>query len=124
MPISPTLLVKLYWLSTRVMPPLWDYMPYSSLGILNVPFVAGDDVDMHMEDALSGRRSHVDADVVTVRMERFIQQFLFLLDESHAGRDFFRRQLEEAGDMPARDDQCVSRTRGVGVACTVSEFVL
>lgn len=100
------------------------HMPHAPLGVLNVPFVAGDDVDVDMEDALPGRQSDVDADVVAVRFELLIDEFLFLLDEAHAGSHFFRRQLEEAGDMPARDDQRVSRTGRVGVACTVGELML
>lgn len=86
------------------MPPLWDYMAYPSLGILNIAFVAWDDVDMDVEDALSARLPHVDADVVAVWFELFVEQFLFLFDELHAGGDFFRCQFKETGDMATRDD--------------------
>ncbi len=86
------------------MPPLWDYMAYPSLGVLNIAFVAGDDVNMHMADALPGRRSDIDADIVTIRSELLVKAFFFLFNEVHAGGHFFRCQLEKAGDMPTWDD--------------------
>ncbi len=98
-------------------------MPHAALWVFNVPFVAGDDVYMHMQDALPGCRSDIDADVVAVRTEFLIYEFLFFLNEVHAGSHFFRCQLEEAGDMPARDDQRVSRTRWVGVTRAESKFM-
>jgi hypothetical protein len=79
-------------------------MTYPPLGILNIAFVAWDDMDMHMEDALPGRRPHVDADVVTVWFELIVEDFLFLFDEVHTGRHFFRCEFEKAGDMTTWDD--------------------
>lgn len=111
-------------LLARVMRLLWQHMPHPALGFFNIPFVAGDDMNVDMEDALSGRRAHIDADVVAIRFERIIKMFFFLFDEMHAGRDFFRCQVEETGDMPTRDDQCVPRTHRVGVACAVSKLML
>jgi len=99
-------------------------MPHSPLWILNVPFVAGDDVNMDMEDALPGRRPHIDADIVAIRIKLLINVFFFLFDEAHAGSHFFRRQVEKAGDMPTRDDHGVPRTRRVGVTGAVSKFML
>jgi len=86
------------------MPPLWYYMAHPPLGILNISFVAWDDVDMDVKDALPSRLSHVDADVVAVWLELFVEQFLFLFDELHTGGYFFCCQVEETGDMAARDD--------------------
>lgn len=102
----------------------WNYMPHTPLRILNVSCVAGDEVDMDMEDALPGRRSDIDANVVAVRFEFGIDEAFFLLEEVHAGSHFIRRQVEEAGYMPARDDQGVTRTRRVGITGTVGEFIL
>lgn len=103
---------------------LREHMPHATLWFFNIPFVAGDDVNMDMEDALPGCRAYIDADVVAIRFEGFIKMFLFLFNEVHAGRDFFRCQVEETGDMPTRDDQCVPRAHRVGVACAVSKFML
>ena len=103
---------------------LWNHMPHSPLGILNVAFVAGDDVNMDMEDALSGRRSDIDADIVAIRLEFLVQSHALLGDQPHAGIDLFRRQVEKAGDMPTWDDQGVPRTHRVGVKSTVCKFML
>lgn len=99
-------------------------MPHAPLGVINVPLVAGNNVYMHMVDALPGRRPHIDADVVAIRTELLGDESFFLLNEAHAGSDLFRCQLEKTGDMPARDDQRVSRTRRVGVARTECQFML
>jgi hypothetical protein len=77
-----------------------------------------------MEDALSGRRPDIDADVVAIRIEFLVNEFFFLFDEAHAGSHFFRRQVEKAGYMPTRDDHRVPRTRRVGVTGTESKFML
>ena len=99
-------------------------MPHAPLGIFNVPFVAGDDVNMDMENALPGSWPDVDADVVAIRIEFLVNEFFFLFDEARAGSHFFRRQVEKAGYMPTRDDQGVPRTRRVGVTRTESKFML
>jgi hypothetical protein len=77
-----------------------------------------------MVNALPGRRSDVDADVVAIRIELLVDEFLFLLDEAHAGSHFFWRQVEKTGDMPTRDDQGVPGTRRVGVTRAESKFML
>ncbi len=99
-------------------------MPHPSLGILYVPFVAGDDVNMDMENTLPGRGPHIDADIVAVRTELRVNARFFLLNDSHAGGHFFRRQVENAGDMATRDDQGVSRARRIRVASAVDKIML
>ena len=99
-------------------------MPHAPLWILNVPFVAGDDVNMDMEDALPGRWSDIDADIVAIRIKLLVNAFFFLFDEAHTGSHFFRRQVEKAGYMPTWDDQSVPLTRRVGVTSTESKFML
>ena len=79
-------------------------MPHAPLGIFNVPFVAGDDVNMDMQNALPGRRSHIDADVVTIRSKFIVNEFFFLFDEVHAGSDFFRCQVEKTGPVQFLSD--------------------
>ena len=88
-------------------------MPYAPLGIFNVPFVAGDDVNMDMENALPGRWSDIDTDIVAIRIKLLVNAYFFLFYEAHAGSHFFRRQVEKAGYMPTRNDHGVSRTRRV-----------
>src|SRR5512135_2054569 len=100
------------------------HMSYAPLGIFNVPFVAGDDVNMDMENALPGRWSDIDADIVAVWMKLLVKTFLFFFDEAHASGHFFRRQVKEAGDMPTWDNQGMPRTRRVGVTGTESKLML
>ncbi len=98
-------------------------MPHTPLGIFNVTLVAGDDVNVDMKNALPGRRSDIDADIVAIRFELLVKAHFFLFDEPHAGSNFFRRQVEKTGYMPTRDDQGMPGTRREGVACTVSKFM-
>ncbi len=98
-------------------------MPHPTLGILHIPLVTRDDVDMDVEDTLPGRGPHIDADIVAIRAEFRVQLRFFLLDEGHAGSNFFRRQVEKAGDMPARDDQGVSWARRIGIAGAVGQIM-
>lgn len=51
---------------------LWNDMPHPPLGILNITLVAGNNVDMDMKDTLPGRRPHVYADIVAIRVKFLI----------------------------------------------------
>jgi len=99
-------------------------MAHTALGIFDITFVAGDEVYMDMKDTLPGRLSHVNADVVTIRLEFLIQSLALLGDQSHAGIDLFGRQVEKAGDMAARDNQRMARAHRVGITRAVSQFML
>jgi len=99
-------------------------MAYTTLGILDIPFVAGDEVNMDMEYALPGCLPHVNADVVAIRLEFLVQPHALLGDQPHAGIDLFGRQVEKAGYMATRDDQGMARAHRVGIARTVSKFML
>jgi hypothetical protein len=69
---------------------LWYYMSHAPLGVFNVPFVAGDEVNMDMENALPGCGSDIDADVVAIWIKFLVDEFFFRFDEIHAGSHFFR----------------------------------
>ena len=99
-------------------------MAHAALGILDITLVARDDVNMDMEYTLSGRLSHVNADIVTIRLEFLVQSHALLGDQSHAGIDLFGRQVEKAGYMATRDNQGMTRTHRVGITRTVSKFML
>ena len=99
-------------------------MPHAPLGILNITLVAGNDVNMDMKDTLPGRRPYVNADIVAIRVKLLINEFFFLVNEVHAGSHLFRRQVEKAGDMTTRDDHAMTRAHRVGVAGTISKFIL
>lgn len=48
-------------------------MPHTALGIFNITLIAGNDVNMDMEDTLSSRWTYVHTDVVPVGFEFFVQ---------------------------------------------------
>ena len=98
-------------------------MPHVPLGIFDITLVAGNDVNMDMEDTLLGRRPHVYADIVTAGVELRVQQAALLGDQLHAGPDLFRRQVEKAGDMTTRDDQGMTRAHRVAISRAVRKFV-
>ena len=77
-------------------------MPHAPLGILDIPRVAGNDVNMDVVDTLPGRRPDIHPDVVAVGAELFIEELFFLINQVHASCHLFGRQVEEAGDMALR----------------------
>lgn len=99
-------------------------MAHAPLGILDITLVARNDVNMDMEDALSGRSPYVDTDIVTIRLEFLVQSHALLGDQPHAGIDLFGRQVEKAGYMATRDNQGMARAHRVGITRTVSKFML
>jgi len=98
-------------------------MAHAALGILDITLVARDEVNMDMQDALPGRRPHVNADVVTIRLEFLVQSHALLGDQPHAGVDLFGRQVEKAGDMATRDNQGMAWAHRVAITRTVSKFM-
>ena len=98
-------------------------MPHAPLGILDITLVAGNDVNMGMEDTLPGRRPNIHANVVAVGIELLVQQPALLGYKLHAGVDLFGRQVEKAGDMSTRDDHRMTRAHRVAITCAVRQFV-
>ena len=99
-------------------------MAHAALWILDITLVARDEVNMHMEYALPGRLSNVNADVVTIGLEFIVQSLALLGDQPHAGIDLFGRQVEKAGYMAPWDNQGMARANRVGITRTVSKFML
>ena len=88
-------------------------MSHAPLGIIDITLVAGNDVNMDMQDTLPGRRPNINADVVAVGIKLLVQQAALLGYKPHAGVDLFGRQVEKAGDMTTRDDQRMTRAHRV-----------
>lgn len=99
-------------------------MPYPPLGVLNIPLVAGNDVNMDMKNTLPGRRAYIDADIVAIRAELLIQQLALLGYQRHTGIDLLRRQVEKTGHMPLRDDQGMPRAHRVGITRAERKFTI
>ncbi len=57
---------------------LGNHMPHAPLRIIDITLVAGNDVNMDMEDTLPGRRPNINADVVAVGFELLVQQPVLL----------------------------------------------
>ena len=98
-------------------------MPHAPLGIIDITLVAGNDVNMDMEDTLPGRRPNINADVVAIGFELLVQQAALLGYKLHAGVDLFGRQVEKAGDMTTRDDQRMTRAHRVAITRAVRKFI-
>ena len=98
-------------------------MPHPSLGIIDITLVAGNEVNMDMEDTLPSRRPNINANVVAVGLELIVQQPALLGYKPHAGIDLFGRQVEKAGDMTTRDDHRMTRAHRVAIPRAVRKFV-
>ena len=96
-------------------------MPHASLRILHITGIAGNDVNMDMENTLSGRCSYIDTDIVTIGLKFLIEKFFLLAYQIHTGLNLFRRQLEKAGHVAARYYQRMSRANRKAVAGAVCE---
>ena len=99
-------------------------MPHPPLRILNITLIAGNDVNVGMQDTLPGCLPYVNADVVAVGVELLIQQLALLDYQLHAGVDLVGRQVEKAGDMAFRHDHRMTRTHRVGITSAVRKFVI
>ena len=99
-------------------------MPHAPLGIIDITLVAGNDVNMDVENTLPGCRPNINADVVAVGFELLVQQPALLVDQFHAGVDLCGRQIEKAGDVSTRYDQCMTRAYRVAITRAVREFVI
>lgn len=98
-------------------------MAHTALWILDITLITGNEVNMDMEYTLPGRRSYVNADIVTIRLEFLVQSHALLGDQPHAGIDLFGRQVEKAGYMAPWDNQGMARANRVGITRTVSKFM-
>lgn len=101
---------------------LWYNMPHAPLGVLDITLVAGNDVNMGMQDTLAGRWPYIDADIIAIRPEFLVQKLTLLGNQGHAGVDFFGRQVKKAGDMALRDDQGMPRAHREAVTGTVGKL--
>jgi hypothetical protein len=113
-------LTKVYYLA-RVMCILWNDMPHAPLGILYITLITRDDMDMNMEDTLPGRRPHVNADIVAIRVKFLVDSLFFIFNQVHTGRYLVLCQLEKASHMAIRDDQGMARAHPVGITGTVGK---
>ena len=98
-------------------------MPHAPLGVLDIPLVTGNDVDMDVENTLPGGQPHVNPDIVAIRVKFPVDAPFLLINQVYAGRHLVLRQVEKARDMPLRDDQDMTRADRIGVTGTVCELM-
>jgi hypothetical protein len=66
--------------------------------------VAGNEMDVHVKDALPRCPPNVDTDVVAVGLEFLSETVALGYDKFHTGGDFIGRELEKIRAMPKRDN--------------------
>ncbi len=70
---------------------------------------------MRMRDGLPRSGADVDADVVTSRRELSLESLLHLRNRSPYPALLFRREIEVARDVPARDDERVAGAHRISI---------
>jgi hypothetical protein len=81
---------------------------HTAAGLGDVAEISGDEVKMHVEDGLSGGRSRIDANVITIRCVSFIDDQLNPIQQLKTCRLKFRIQVKKISDMLFGDDQHMS----------------
>ena len=79
---------------------LRDRPPHPAPGILYVAGIPRYDVDVQVHNRLAGGGADVDADVVAVGMELFVEEGFCLPDEGEEGDVLRVGRVEEGGDVP------------------------
>ena len=98
-------------------------MPDAAARVGHIAGEAGDEVYVQVHHGLAGRRTRVDADVVTVGLEFGIELGLHHIDELEHRNLFFAGRLEPGGDQPPRHDECVAGRDGEAVTNRKGERV-
>jgi hypothetical protein len=80
-------------------------------------------VDVRVQDSLACRHAVVESHVEAVRRELLQDPGACPRDQRPEGGLLRRRQLEEAGDVPPRDDQRMALGHGTGVAQGKTDLV-
>jgi len=62
-------------------------------------------MDVDMVNTLPCGRIHVHTDVIAIGTELVVNDLALGRHQLHTGTHLFRRELEEAGTVPKRDDQ-------------------
>ncbi len=98
-------------------------MPDPSLRPWMVSKVARNQVEVDVVDALSSRRTHVDADVVSVGVVLILKDLLFQLEQVETGSGFIGTEFEKTRAVSKRNDERVARADRVTVPRGVGELI-
>jgi len=103
-------------------PPLRNHPSHPAPRILHIPGIPWDDVHVQVHHRLPGSLADVHADVVAVGTEPLVEEPFRLPHERQQCDLLFVRRLEEAGDVPERDDQQVAGAHRILVIAGVAEI--
>ena len=78
---------------------------------------------MHVHDGLAGHLPHVDADVVTSGVKLAVESRAQFVQQAEQGLAFFRRGVEETGDVTKGDDKHVARVDGILVQAGIGQRI-
>jgi len=98
-------------------------MAHAPLGIRRIARITWNQVDVDVENTLSGSATHVNTYVVTIWTEFFIKYLALIRDQRHTSRHLFGGEIEDTGTVPKRHDQRMARADGVAVARAVRQLV-
>ncbi len=80
-------------------------------------------MDVDMADTLSRGCIHIHSDIVAIGTELVVNYLALGRHQLHTSSHLFRGELEEAGTVPERHDQGMTRADGVAVARAVRQRV-
>ena len=80
-------------------------------------------MDVQVHNRLAGGGADVDADVVSIGAELFVEEGFCLPDEGEQRCLLLHRRSEEACDMPKGDDEEVAGARRKSIVAGVAEIV-
>jgi hypothetical protein len=94
----------------------WQHPSHPAARISLVALVAGDQVDMHVSDGLTGGWAVVDADVVGVWSKFRVEDLFLVTDELEQRVLLLSGQVEAGANMAFRYDQRMAGRHGKGIA--------
>src|SRR5262249_38327663 len=89
-----------------------DHVSDSALGIGHIPGVAWDEVNMGVRHGLASGFANVDPYIVPPGLACSVHPLSYATEQLVYSLRLAACQIEIAGDMAARDDQCVSGRNG------------
>src|SRR5262245_36136669 len=96
----------------QIIPLAGDHMSHPAPGIVHVPVITRDDVDVQVLDRLTGGRTDVDAHVVPGRVVAHVEPLANNVDKVEQGYALGRRGVEPVRYDSAGDYECVPGTDG------------
>jgi hypothetical protein len=110
--------------NNMINPFFWNYPSYSTIGLLHVPIVTGDQMNMGVGDSLTSRPAHIDAHIVSMRPKIKVQLCLCLPNQFERCFSLVLGQVEKTRRMPKGNDQQMPFGNRVMVVSDVTQEIL